>query len=225
MLSSFKPSRNHCPINCHCPLLLFLQIEAWVKFSISGNQHCNRLYVVIVLSLFWTQNIPFKCPKDLKQNYVLYFERIKKKQFFIADISWGNTFWTFLGSCQTFHHCLVLLFCPLLFHDDLSYNKSSEGGLWMIYWLVEERTVCLFSPHPLSKACSFSHHTFFKPLSGFTLFFSMHNDGVPGSGGGGENEWGTVCVTSAFLSICLQAYLWWLPRSQLYEYCCLWKTF
>lgn len=159
---------------------------------------------MIEFSLFWIQNIPFKCPKYFKQNCVLYFERIKsgkKIQFFIAESSWGNPFWTFLGSCQTFHHCLVLLFCPLLVHDDWRYNKSSEGGLWMIYWLVEERTVCSFSPHPLSKACSLSHHTFFKPLSGFTLFFSKHNDGVPGSGGSGENERGTVCVTSVFLSV------------------------
>ncbi len=123
------------------------------------------------LSLFWTQIIYFKCPKNLKQYYVLYFER---KSFSLLTVPQVTALWTFLGSSQTFHHCLVVLSSSISWWLIWVTIKSSEAGLWMICWLVEERTVqsvhftASSSPHPLSKACSFSHHTF-KPLSGFVL--------------------------------------------------------
>ncbi len=140
-LSAFKPSRNHCPINFHCPLLG--PVFNRVKVSISDNQHCNRyrLYVVIELSLFWTQIIHFKCPKNLKQYYVLYFER---KSFSLLTVPQVTALWTFLGSSQTFHHCLVVLSSFIQWWLIWVTIKSSEGGLWMICWLVEERTVCSF---------------------------------------------------------------------------------
>ncbi len=143
----------------------------------------------------------------------------EKKTFSLLTVPQAIAFWTFLGSSQTFHHCLVVLFSSVSWWFELQQSLLKVVCEWFTDLWKSVQSVHFTAssyPHPLSKACSFSHHTFFKPLSGFalnaTLFFSTHNDGIPGSGGGGENEWGTVCVTSVCLSVCAQAYLWWLPR-------------
>lgn len=119
-----------------------------VKVSISDNQHWNRfrLYVVIELSLFWTQIILLNALITWNSTMYSIFRELSqgKNSFSLLTAPQATAFWTFLGSSQTFHHCLVVLSSSISWWLIWVTIKSSEAGLWMICWLVEKRTVCSF---------------------------------------------------------------------------------
>lgn len=85
----------------------------------------------------------------------------------------ATAFWRFLRPSQTFHHCLSISFVLFYFMMIWITKKKKKKARWSTNDLLSVHSVhftASSSPHLLFKlALSFSHHTFFKPLSGFAL--------------------------------------------------------
>lgn len=159
--------------------------------------------------MWWTQNIPFKCPKNLKQYCILRELSQEKICFSLLTVPRATAFWTCLGSNQTFHHCLVVLSSSISWWFELQQSLLKVVCEWFTDSWKSVQSVhftASSSPHLLSKACSFSHHTFFKPLSGFALNATLflHTQWWSSRKWWGWREWmkDSLCNLCLSVSVC-----------------------